>query len=136
MGRRRATIHARGWRRWRMKIIVGAVISLPPISAGCAWNRLQYILGLRRLGHDVLFIEEVKPEWAVDAAGRKCAYADSQNRHGFMEMMRQFELTGQAVQLYNAGEATTGLSRQALRDFAADTDLLIDISGHIASEFI
>ena len=76
-----------------MKIIVGAVISLPPISAGCAWNRLQYILGLRRLGHDVVFVEEVRPEWAVDASARKCAYQDSQNRRGFMEIMRQFELT-------------------------------------------
>ncbi len=119
-----------------MKIIVGAVISLPPISAGCAWNRLQYILGLRRLGHDVVFVEEVRPQWAVDAAGRKCAYHDSQNRRGFIEIMRQFELTEHCCQLYNAGEATTGLSRQAIRDFAASANLLIDISGHVTTEFI
>jgi hypothetical protein len=119
-----------------MKIILGAVISLPPISAGCAWNRLQYILGLRRLGHDVVFVEEVHPQWAVDAAGHKCAYHDSQNRLGFMEIMRQFELTGHCCQVYNGGEATTGLSRQAMRDFAADAELLIDISGHVTTEII
>jgi hypothetical protein len=119
-----------------MRIILGAVISLPPVSAGCAWNRLQYILGLRRLGHDVLFVEEVKPQWSVDAAGRQCAYHDSENRRGFMEIMDQFDLTERCCQLYNAGEATTGLSRQALRDFAADADLLIDISGHITTEFV
>src|SRR6266571_1310851 len=107
-----------------MKIIVGAVISLPPISAGCAWNRLQYILGLRRLGHEIVFVEEVRPQWTVDAAGRKCAYEDSQNRRGFIDIMRQFELTENCCQLYSAGEATTGLSRQAMRDFAADADLL------------
>jgi hypothetical protein len=119
-----------------MKIIVGAVISLPPVSAGCAWNRLQYVLGLRRLGHDVVFVEEVKPQWAVDAAGRKCAYQDSQNRRGFMEIMNQFDLTEHCCQVYNTGEATTGLSRQAMRDFAASADLLIDISGHVTTAFI
>src|SRR5215212_5801193 len=119
-----------------MRIIVGAVISLPPISAGCAWNRLQYILGLRRLGHEVVFVEEVRPQWAVDAAGRKCAYQDSQNRRGFMEIMKQFDLTEHCSQVYNAGEATTGLSRDALRQFAASADLLIDISGHVTTGFI
>src|SRR5438445_619502 len=119
-----------------MKIILGAVISLPPISAGCAWNRLQYILGLRRLGHEVVFVEEVRPEWSVNAAGRKCAYHDSENRRGFSDIMRQFELTQYCCQIYNSGDETTGLSRQALGDFAADADLLIDISGHVTTEFI
>ena len=63
-----------------MKIVLGAVISLPPVSAGCVWNRLQYVLGLRRLGHDVLFVEEVRPQWCVGADGRPCAYDDSANR--------------------------------------------------------
>jgi hypothetical protein len=119
-----------------MKIVLGAVISLPPISAGCAWNRLQYLLGLRRLGHDVVFVEEVKPKWAVDAAGRQCAYQDSQNRRGFMDIMEQFELTEHCCQVYNAGEATTGLSRDAMHAFAASADLLIDISGHVTTESI
>src|SRR4029453_1647188 len=119
-----------------MRIIVGAVISLPPVSAGCAWNRLQYVLGLRRLGHDVVFVEEVRPEWAVDAAGRRCPYAESQNRRGFIDIMSRFDLLEHCCQLYNAGEATTGLSREKLRDFAAGADLLIDISGHVSTEFV
>ncbi|HEV8379254.1 MAG TPA: glycosyltransferase [Tepidisphaeraceae bacterium] len=119
-----------------MKIIVGAVISLPPVSAGCAWNRLQYILGLQRLGHEVVFVEEVKPAWSVDADGRRCPYEQSENRRGFAEMMRQFELTDHCCQIYDAGASTTGLSRQALQDFARDSDLLIDISGHVTSDFV
>ena len=119
-----------------MKIIIGAVISLPPVSAGCAWNRLQYVLGLRRLGHDVLFIEEVDPRWCVDAAGRRCDYAGSLNRQGFVNIMRQFGLAENSCQIYNRGEETAGLSPEAARDFAAEADLLIDISGHVRSEFL
>jgi hypothetical protein len=119
-----------------VKIILGAVISLPPVSAGCAWNRLQYVLGLRQLGHEVVFVEEVRPEWCVNADGRRCAYADSENRRGFVEIMRRFDLLDHGCQIYNAGEATTGLSRGALTAFAADADLLIDISGHVTSDFV
>ena len=119
-----------------MRIILGAVFSLPPVSAGCAWNRLQYLLGLRRLGHEVLFVEEVKPQWCVDAVGRRCAYLDSDNRRGFLDIMRRFDLTDHCCQIYNGGEATAGFTIGKLRDFAADADLLIDISGHITTDFV
>jgi hypothetical protein len=119
-----------------MKIILGAVISLPPVSAGCAWNRLQYVLGLQRLSHDVLFVEEVKPQWCVDTNGELCAYADSPNRRAFGELMGTFGLMERSSQLYNGGEQTTGLSCSAVREFARDADLLIDISGHVTSDFV
>jgi hypothetical protein len=119
-----------------MKIILGAVISMPPASAGCAWNRLQYVLGLQRLGHDVLFLEEVRPEWSVDTAGRPCPYTDSENRRGFLDIMRQFDLLDHACQLFDAGAATAGLSVSKLRQFVRDADLLIDISGHVTTAFV
>jgi hypothetical protein len=119
-----------------MKIILGAVISMPPVSAGCAWNRLQYVLGLQRLGHDVLVLEEVRPEWSVDVTGQRCPYADSENRRGFVNIMRQFDLLDDCCQLYDAGAATTGLSRHALHQFVRDADLLIDISGHVTTDFV
>jgi hypothetical protein len=119
-----------------MKIILGAVISMPPVSAGCAWNRLQYVLGLQRLGHDVLFLEEVRPEWSVDDAGKRCPYADSENRRGFTNIMRQFDLVDHACQLYDAGADTTGLPLDAVRQFVREADLLIDISGHVTTDFV
>jgi hypothetical protein len=69
-------------------------------------------------------------------SGRRCGYADSANRRGFVEIMQQSGLLEHSCQIYNAGESTTGMSRQALRDFAADADLLIDISGHVTAEFV
>lgn len=119
-----------------MKILLGAVVSLPPISAGCAWNRLQYVLGLRRLGHDVCLIEEVRPEWCVDAAGRPCAYDASVNRRAFGEILERFGLLEQSCQLFDGGRAATGLSREAVRQAAREADLMINISGHVTSGLV
>jgi hypothetical protein len=119
-----------------MKIILGAVISLPPVSAGCAWNRLQYVLGLRRLGHDVCFVEEVRPQWCVNADGKPCAYDASLNRRAFGEIMRQFGLLERSCQLFDGGRETTGLSRDAVRQFAREADLMINISGHCTSDLV
>jgi hypothetical protein len=84
----------------------------------------------------VVFVEEVRPEWSVDADGLKCPYADSQNRRVFRDVMQRFGLLDCCCQLYSAGEATTGLSRNALREVAGNTDLLIDISGHVTTDFV
>jgi hypothetical protein len=119
-----------------MKILLGAVISLPPVSAGCAWNRLQYVLGLRRLGHDVCLIEEVRPEWCADAAGRPCAYDASVNRRAFRDILESFGLLGQSCQLFDGGRAATGLSRDEVRQAAREADVMINISGHVTSELV
>src|SRR5688500_11863789 len=116
-----------------MKIVLGAVISLPPVSAGCVWNRLQYVLGLRRLGHDVCFVEEVRPQWCVGADGLPSAYDDSSNRRSFLALMERFDLVRRSCQIFDGGAQTTGLSRQEMMAFARGADLLISISGHVTT---
>jgi hypothetical protein len=72
-----------------MRIVVGAAFSTPPFSPGTAWDRLHYVLGLRRLGHEVYLIEEVKPDWCVDARGDSCRYEDSVNRQVFRSVLKR-----------------------------------------------
>jgi len=119
-----------------LKIIVGGVISLQPFSAGNAWDRLHYAIGLRRLGHDVLFVEEIAPDWCVDRQGRPVPLERSMNRQVFHDLMRRFQLEECACQIYNGngGEATAGMSRQSLVRWAKEADLLINISGHVRAE--
>lgn len=118
-----------------MKIIVGAVISLPPFSPGMAWNWMHHVLGLRDLGHEVWYVEELEPEWWTDAAGRPCRPEASVNRALFERTIRRFGLAGRAVQLSTTGEAV-GLPAEALAELAGDADLLINMSGHVRSELI
>src|SRR6187200_291687 len=41
----------------RLRIVVLGYVIRGPIG-GMAWHHLQYVLGLHRLGHDVLFLED------------------------------------------------------------------------------
>ena len=52
-----------------MKIVVGSVLSRYPLVAGSVVNRLNFVVGLRRLGHEVFLVEEVDGRNCVDADG-------------------------------------------------------------------
>jgi hypothetical protein len=101
-----------------------------------AWHWLQYVLGFKKLGHDVYFVEELAPEWCFTRLGKPCSYDDSFNQHVFRELMGRFGLLERACQLYNQGEATTGLSLTELKGVVQGADVLINMSGHARSDFI
>ncbi len=119
-----------------MKIVVGGVISLPHFSPGTAWDRLHYVLGFQALGHDVCFMEEVEPAWCVDSSGRACEFEGSVNRAQFCTTMGELGLLSRACQLYDGGEATAGLDLESLTGFLEGADLLVNISGHVRTEFV
>lgn len=119
-----------------MKIILGAALTRYPFVAGSVWNRLHRVIGLQRLGHEVVFVEELKPAQVVDRAGRPCAYADSINRRWFAEITERFGGRGSACQVWQRGAETTGMSFEQLKSVARETDLLLNMSGHIATPAI
>jgi hypothetical protein len=76
---------------------------------------LQYLLGLRRLGHDVWFVEPVQELTAGCAAY-------------FRSVADEFGLAGRAALLPGQGRAV-GVSYRRVRAAAASADLLLNISG-------
>src|SRR5436309_4299572 len=121
-------------RRHVVRIVIGSVISIPPYAPGIAWTWMHHAVGLQRLGHDVYYVEEVEPRWCLDAEGRPCPFPDSVNRQLFRASMERFGFLEKACQVYNGGEATFGLSREALSAVCKGTDLLLNISGHVKSD--
>jgi hypothetical protein len=119
-----------------MRVIVGAVLSLPPYTPGMIWNRMQYAVGFERLGHDVYYLEEVDPSWCVDASGAPCCLEESVNRQWFQATMERFGLMDRACQIYNGGEATFGLSPDALVAACRSADLFLNIAGHIETDLV
>jgi hypothetical protein len=91
-----------------------------PGQGGASWAVLQYVLGLRRLGHDVVFVEPAAPTAATHA------YFDA--------LTARFDLQGRAALLDPATGACTGIDRRRLLDLAAGADLLLNISGLLADE--
>jgi hypothetical protein len=118
----------------RLHIVVGASLTVPPFTPGTAWDRLQYVLGLRDLGHHVTFVERVEPGWCHDVRGRPSAYVDSENRARFRQITARFELGDDACQVYAAGRATTGLSWVQLLRRIRGADLLLNVSGHLTAD--
>ena len=118
-----------------MTILVGSVISRYPCVPGSVLNRLNFIAGLQRLGHEVYFVEEIGADACVNARGGPCPYEESANRDLFLELMAQFGLGERACQVFAGGEQTAGLTLKELLNNTKDA-LLINMSGHVTLESI
>jgi len=112
-------------------IIVAGAIANKVFNGGEAWVRLNWILGLRKLGFDVHFIEEISPENCVDLYGGRASFEDSINRAYFEEVADRFGLSDSATLVYSGGEQVHGAAWTDLLELAAAADLLVNISGHL-----
>ena len=78
----------------RGSIVVSGSIAQKPWQGGHTWAFLQYVLGFRKLGWNVLFLDQLEPEMCVDSQGRPCGIEESVNLRYFVKVMEQFGLTG------------------------------------------
>ena len=73
-------------------IVIAGSLAQKPRQGGHTWVFLQYLLGFRRLGWDVLFLDRLDPGMCVDEAGRPSSFEDSLNLRYFQEVMHGFGL--------------------------------------------
>lgn len=112
----------------RLKIVLGGMVAGVPGQGGAAWAVLQYLLGLAKLGHDVLLIEPIEPG-SLRPAGAPLAESASAayfRRLPFVD--------GRAALLQAGAQETVGLPYDRLERFAREADLLLNISGMLADE--
>lgn len=116
-------------------VLAGSLAQRPGIG-GHTWVFLQYLLGFRRLGWEVLFLDRLEPEMCRDATGESCGLDDSINLRYFLDVMEQFGFGHSYALLYDEGRRVIGLSRQQLRDRVADAACLINVMGFITDHDI
>jgi hypothetical protein len=104
------------------RVVVSGMVAADPCQGGAAWAVLQYVLGLERLGHDLLLVEEWEPPAGVELA-------ESPSARYFIETMRTFGLEQRAALLRRGGNETVGVPYDALRTRSRDAELLLNISG-------
>jgi len=98
-----------------LSIAIAGMVAGQPGQGGAAWAVLQYVLGLRALGHDVLLVEPVR-------------------RLGpgvepfFGALVESFGLRGSAAVVEEGGR-TLGIPRSDLVARMRRADVLLDISG-------
>jgi hypothetical protein len=119
--------------RSRGRIIVAGGVAQRYRRAGHVWVFLQYLLGLRRLGWDVLFLDRLERDMCTDAAGHPCAPRYSVQLAYFARCMDRFGLTD-AWALLCEGEGYLGRSRDSVIDHALSSVFLLNFMGYWTDE--
>src|SRR5207253_5696003 len=93
-------------------IVLSGSLAQKPGHGGHTWVFLQYLLGFRRLGWDVLFLDALDPAHCVDEHGQPCAVDQSWNLRYVREVLERFGL-GEAFALCSPQGAHLGGLRRA-----------------------
>jgi hypothetical protein len=109
-----------------VKVVVAGIIARYPFG-GVTWCSLMYLLGLRDLGHDVIYIEDTG----------ECVYDPEQNaiseNPGYGTRYIHAALDpygfGSRWSFVNFDGQHHGMTKEAVRCFCADADLFINLSG-------
>src|SRR5215470_5494005 len=96
--------------------IFAGSLAQKPRHGGHTWVFLQYLLGFKRLGWDVLFLDQLEPDMCVDETGRPCAVEQSVNLRYLQHVMDRFGLKDAFAVACNRGERFLGLSRQQVTE--------------------
>jgi hypothetical protein len=109
-----------------LRILVSGMMAGVVGQGGATWAVLQYVLGFRRLGHDVWFVEPVAAQGAPLGGSPSAAY--------FRDVVDTFGIADTSSLLDSQSRQTVGVSYPRLRAAARDADAVIDISGLLAGD--
>ncbi len=115
----------------RLTILVSGMMAATPRQGGATWAVLQYLLGLRDLGHDVFFVEPLDGD-AVSPPGVPLASSD--NASYCRQVMADFGLQDRWALLMSNTKETAGLTFDQLEQIVRRSDLLLNISGLLSEE--
>jgi hypothetical protein len=115
-------------------LIVGGSVAQRPGHGGHTWVFLQYLLGLRGLGRDVVFLDRLEPDMCRDEHGHPCPVGESINLRYLHAVMDRFGLGDSYALIYDGGERCHGLSREELERRLENSAMLLNVNGFITDE--
>jgi hypothetical protein len=104
------------------RILVSGAVANKPRSGGEAWVRLSWLRGLRRLGHEVCFVEQIESADPVGLETFRVAVAAL--------------VPDCPVALLCDGDSVAGLTLREVAEWSRRADLLVNVSGHLEIEAI
>ncbi|MGH9021971.1 MAG: glycosyltransferase [Acidimicrobiia bacterium] len=112
--------------------VVSGALANKPGNGGNAWTRMCWVVGLRRLGFDVYFVEELpRPDDRSSTCERE-GPAGSEGAEWFRSVTSQFGLAGRTSLMFEDGGAIVGLRADELRE-VAEGAMLVNIGGHLTN---
>lgn len=115
-------------------IVFAGSLAQKPDEGGHTWALLQYLLGFRRLGWDVLFLDRLEPEMCRDENGGPCDPERSPNLRYFLRVMERFGFGEQFSLSYGGGARTFGLPRAEVLERLRNSVLLLNVMGFLDDE--
>jgi hypothetical protein len=117
-------------------LVLAGALAQKPGYGGHTWVFLQYLLGFKRLGWDILFLDELEPAQCVDDTGVACPFESSQNLRYFQAVMERFGLSDSFALSYNRGEHRVGVPRAEVRERVRQSTFLLNVMGFLKDEDI
>jgi hypothetical protein len=115
-------------------VMVASVIATKPRNGGNACAVLNWVHGLRKLGVQTYYVEQIASEHCTDDHGHVVPFERSANVAYFEHVMRDAGLTAVSTLICDGGPRTAGMSYREVLDAAEAADLLLNISGHLTLE--
>jgi hypothetical protein len=114
-------------------IVLAGSVAQRPGNGGHTWVFLQYLLGFRRLGWEVLFLDRLEPDMCVDAQGRSSDAEHSVNIAYLDRVFGEFGL-GDRYAVFGADGTNVGLSRAEVLEEVGHAAALINVNGFFEDE--
>lgn len=109
----------------RGRIAIAGSVAQKARNAGHTWQFLQYLLGFKRLGYDVLLLDSLEHDEDAAAEHDRVSYVKA--------VMREHGLDG-AWTIALPGGRHVGMSRARALSFVRDADLLLNVMGFCTDE--
>lgn len=112
-------------------IAVAGPLAQKPGRGGHTWVMLQYLLGFRRLGWDVLFLDALSSEQSVDEGGSRCPLERSSNLRYLCDTMSRIGLSDSWALVADGGEGWFGVPRREVLERLRASAFLLNINGFL-----
>ena len=116
------------------RITVAASLAQKPLQGGHTWVLLQYLLGFRQLGWDVLFLDALEPGMCFKQNGKRCSFEESVNLKMFLEVMTAFGLQDSFSLDFNKDDQRLGVPRSQVLRHVNDSAVFINIMGFLTDQ--
>ena len=97
---------------------------------------LQFLLGFRRLGYDVVFVDRLDDGMCHDDRGRPAPFSDSSNVRYLAAVMEQFGLEESWSVLHDDRGGAVGLPRQEMVERARRSAMFLNVMGFLDDDDI
>jgi hypothetical protein len=109
-------------------VVIAGALAQRPGYGGHTWVFLQYLLGFRRLGFEVIFVDWLSEEMCGGPVG------ESEGARYLRTVMDHFGLAGDYALLDERGDSVAGIDRSSLRDRLVRSSFLLNVMGYLDDE--